>query len=37
MGYGLAGIWVGLCFELGVRGLLFLGRFMGTGWEKVRI
>jgi hypothetical protein len=28
---------VGLCFELGVRGLLFLGRFMGTGWEKVRI
>jgi Na+-driven multidrug efflux pump len=37
MGYGLAGIWVGLCFELGVRGLLFLGRFMGTGWEKVKV
>ena len=37
MGYGLAGIWVGLCVELGVRGLLFLGRFMGTGWEKVRV
>ena len=37
LGLGLAGIWIGLCVELGVRGLLFLGRFMGTRWERVRV
>jgi Na+-driven multidrug efflux pump len=37
LGWGLAGIWIGLCFELAVRGLLFLGRFMGGGWERVKV
>ncbi len=37
LGYGLAGIWIGLCVELGVRGLLFLGRFVRGGWEQVRV
>jgi Na+-driven multidrug efflux pump len=37
LGMGLAGIWIGLCVELGVRGLLFLARFMGTGWERARV
>lgn len=37
LGWGLAGIWIGLCVELGVRGLLFLARFMGGNWEKVKV
>jgi Na+-driven multidrug efflux pump len=37
LGYGLPGIWVGLCFELGIRGLLFLQRFMSGKWEKVTV
>jgi putative MATE family efflux protein len=37
LGWGLAGIWVGLCVELGVRGLLFLARFMGNRWERVTV
>jgi Na+-driven multidrug efflux pump len=37
LGWGLAGIWVGLCVELGVRGLLFLARFMGGRWERVTV
>lgn len=34
---GLAGIWIGLSAELVVRGLLFLGRFLHGGWERVRV
>ncbi len=37
LGWGLAGIWIGLCVELGVRGLLFLGRFVGGGWERAKV
>jgi putative MATE family efflux protein len=37
LGWGLAGIWIGLCAELAVRGLLFLGRFMGRGWERAEV
>ena len=37
LGYGLPGIWVGLCFELGIRGLLFLQRFVSGKWEKVTV
>ena len=37
LGWGLAGIWIGLCVELGVRGLLFLGRFVRGGWERARV
>jgi putative MATE family efflux protein len=37
MDYGLAGIWIGLCIELGIRGLLFLERFVSGRWERVRV
>ena len=37
LGYGLPGIWVGLCVELGVRGLLFLHRFTSGKWEGLRV
>lgn len=37
LGWGLAGIWIGLCVELGVRGLLFLARFVGGRWEQVQV
>jgi Na+-driven multidrug efflux pump len=34
---GLAGIWMALCGELVVRGLLFLWRFLSPGWERLRV
>ena len=37
LGYGLAGIWIGLCVELAVRGLLFLERFVSGRWERVTV
>lgn len=33
----LAGLWVGLCAELVVRGVLFVIRFAGDGWTRVRV
>jgi putative MATE family efflux protein len=36
-GMGLLGIWIGLCGELVVRGLLFFARFRGTAWERIRV
>ena len=37
MGYGLWGIWVGLCVELAFRGCLFIGRYLQGGWSKVEV
>lgn len=37
LGYGLAGIWIGLCGELVVRGSLFLWRFLQGGWMRVKV
>lgn len=37
MGWGLYGIWVALCTELFVRGLVFIARYKGTGWLKARV
>jgi Na+-driven multidrug efflux pump len=37
MGYGIEGVWIGLCGELVVRGLLFLGRFVHGGWKHIRV
>jgi Na+-driven multidrug efflux pump len=34
---GLAGIWMALCGELVVRGMLFLWRFLSPGWERLRV
>ncbi len=35
--WGLVGVWVGLCVELIVRGLLFGARFVHGGWRRVRV
>ncbi len=36
-GMGLLGIWIGLCGELVIRGLLFLWRFRCHAWERLRV
>jgi len=37
MDWGLPGIWIGLCGELCVRGLLFLARFAWGNWTKISV
>ena len=37
MDWGLPGIWIGLCGELCVRGLLFLARFTWGGWSRIKV
>ncbi len=37
LGYGLAGIWIGLCVELTVRGFLFLARFLWGRWSELTV
>ena len=37
LGGGLAGIWLGLCSEIVVRGILFTARFLHGGWARVRV
>jgi Na+-driven multidrug efflux pump len=37
LGYGLTGIWIGLCGELVVRALLFSSRFVHGGWKRVKV
>ncbi len=37
LGWGLNGVWLGLCAELVARGLIFTGRFLHGGWAKVRV
>jgi putative MATE family efflux protein len=34
---GLAGIWMGLCGEIVIRGCLFAARFLHGGWTRVRV
>ncbi|MEX2671844.1 MAG: MATE family efflux transporter [Phycisphaeraceae bacterium] len=34
---GLYGVWIALCGELVVRGLLFGGRFLQGGWMQVKV
>ena len=33
--YGLTGVWIAMCIELCVRGVLFLIRLCGKGWQKM--
>lgn len=33
--YGLQGVWIAMCVELCVRGVLFLMRLKGTKWQKI--
>ncbi|NJL30379.1 MAG: MATE family efflux transporter [Phycisphaerales bacterium] len=37
MGWGLVGLWIGMCTELAFRGCLFAARFLHGGWMKVRV
>jgi Na+-driven multidrug efflux pump len=37
LGWGLEGIWIGLCGELGVRALRFAARFASRGWERIEV
>lgn len=37
LGWGLLGIWVGLCTELFVRGLVFITRYRGDAWLKTKV
>lgn len=34
---GLSGLWMGLCGELVLRGLIFGARFLQGGWKRVRV
>ena len=33
----LFGLWLGLCIEMGIRGCVFLARFLHGGWTRVRV
>jgi len=33
----LVGIWYALCTELVVRGIVFIARYLGDGWLKVKV
>lgn len=37
LGFGLEGIWIGLCGELVVRGLLFAARLFHGGWQRIAV
>ncbi|MEM9415500.1 MAG: MATE family efflux transporter [Planctomycetota bacterium] len=37
LGWGLYGIWVALCTELFLRGCVFIARYKGDGWLKVKV
>ncbi len=35
--WGLWGLWIGLCSELALRSLFFIGRFLQGGWQTVKV
>lgn len=35
--HGVWGLWIGLCADLTLRGLVFTARFMQEGWTRVRV
>lgn len=37
LGMGLWGIWVALCADLAIKGILFSARFIHGGWAKVEV
>ncbi|WP_432798244.1 MATE family efflux transporter [Poriferisphaera sp. WC338] len=37
LGYGLTGIWVGLCAEIVIRACLFMGWFQMGRWERIKV
>jgi len=36
-GFGLPGVWIGLCGDLFIRGSLFTARFLHRGWQHVKV
>ena len=34
---GLWGMWIGMCIDLVLRGLIFTARFVQGGWVKVKV
>jgi len=36
-GYGLEGLWIGICGELVIRGILYIGRYRMDAWTKVKV
>ena len=37
LGYGIEGIWIGLCGELCIRATLFSARFIHGGWTRIKV
>jgi Na+-driven multidrug efflux pump len=37
LGWGLEGIWIGLCGEMVVRAAMFSARFLHGGWKRIRV
>ena len=37
MGYGLTGMWIGMCAEMVIRGILFSARFLSGRWMDVKV
>jgi len=37
MGLGLVGVWFALCADLIVKGLLFAGRYLHGGWQRIEV
>ncbi|MCZ6734760.1 MAG: MATE family efflux transporter [Planctomycetota bacterium] len=37
LGYGLKGVWIGLCGEFAVRAALFSARFFHGGWKRIKV
>jgi len=37
LGLGLVGVWFALCADLIVKGLLFAGRYLHGGWQRIEV
>jgi putative MATE family efflux protein len=37
LGWGIEGVWIGLCTEVVVRAIMFSARFFQGGWKRIRL
>jgi Na+-driven multidrug efflux pump len=37
LGWGIEGVWIGLCTEVVVRAAMFSARFFHGGWKRIRL
>ncbi len=37
LGWGIEGVWIGLCTEVVVRAMMFSARFFQGGWKRIRL